>query len=430
MGLDSDWFAGTGPPDYTDLRCNHDSSGASLSTNTIGSWISYSWGPCVWLVFLSNKRGGPDGKNIKDANYGYVYGKKDVGGDEQGLHYIQHPFRSAPAISANTDGEMARPFADGNGSLYDDIIVTVPTGGSGTTSIWLYQPYAWYGRVGQVIAAVMLNHGLGASYFDQPAFSDADDGQAAMGVDDDDEPYVFFRRELGQTLGEAIMQLSLHSWDILSIGMSGKIGLFRRVSPDSAFVITSLDDDDGVVSVQWRYAYERLVNHLWACEGRYYEYTTEDLSGSHSDRITSCAEIEFPGKTYGSNDMPFEEFSDAASITKYGERAGRSRDVSIQSGNEVKKIRYLHFPYMCNIEADPSNVKATLMARLSDVESQMRREVTVVQDFRGLDYDVGWTVEDVAITADGVTIDAMVCIKKTINFKDFTVTSVLLEEPS
>jgi len=330
---------------------------------------------------------------------------------------------------------MARPFGlDGGGILGsdDNIRVIVPTGGSATTSVWIYQPYAWYGRVGQVIAAVLLNQGLDDSYIDQAAFSDADDGQAAIGSTDDEEPFVFYRRSIGQSVGEAIKQLASHSWDVLSINMAGKFSLCRRDTPDSAFVITSLGADDGVISVQWRYANERLINHLWACEGRYYDYAI-DADAEFASTISSCTEIAFPSNTLGSNDMPFEEFSDATSITKYGERAGPAREVNIQSGNEIKKIRYLHFPHLCNIEGtpgDPMDAKAALMARIAAVESKFRKELTIVQDFRGLDYDVGYTVEDVAVTEDGVTIPATVCIKKTVNFKDFTVTSVLLEEPS
>ncbi|RKZ11816.1 hypothetical protein DRQ53_15555, partial [bacterium] len=114
MALDSDWFAGSGPPDYTDIRCNLDVSGASMVDSTVdGSWHRYEWGPCDWLVFLPNKRGGPDGLNLSDAEYGYVYGKNDSGGTEQGLHYIQHGFRSAPATSASTGNYMARPFGTG-----------------------------------------------------------------------------------------------------------------------------------------------------------------------------------------------------------------------------------------------------------------------------------------------------------------------------
>jgi hypothetical protein len=74
--------------------------------------------------------------------------------------------------------------------------------------------------------------------------------------------------------------------------------------------------------------------------------------------------------------------------------------------------------------------KATLMSRLDDVEAVLRREVTVVQDLHGLDFDVGFKVSSVAVTEDGETISDTRCTKKTIDFNDLTVTSTLLEEPS
>ena len=70
------------------------------------------------------------------------------------------------------------------------------------------------------------------------------------------------------------------------------------------------------------------------------------------------------------------------------------------------------------------------MARLTSIDCELRKEITVVQDMRGVDYDVGWNVEDVAVTGDDVTIDETFCIKKVIDFRKMQVTSTLLEEPS
>jgi len=76
------------------------------------------------------------------------------------------------------------------------------------------------------------------------------------------------------------------------------------------------------------------------------------------------------------------------------------------------------------------DAKAALMARLADVEAVLRREVTVVQDMRGLEYDVGHKVSSVELTRDSETIADTRCTKKTCDFNDLTVTSTLLEEPS
>ena len=67
---------------------------------------------------------------------------------------------------------------------------------------------------------------------------------------------------------------------------------------------------------------------------------------------------------------------------------------------------------------------------MADKEAAARREIIVTQDFRGLDYDIGYLVEDVELTGDGDTISEMYCIAKTIDFKTMQVTSTLLEEPT
>jgi hypothetical protein len=49
-----------------------------------------------------------------------------------------------------------------------------------------------------------------------------------MGSDDSDEPWVYYRRKIGQTLAETIKQLSRNSWNILTINMSGKIAMMPQ----------------------------------------------------------------------------------------------------------------------------------------------------------------------------------------------------------
>lgn len=432
MSLGSGWFDGTGSPNYEDVKCEYDFSSASMSSSTSGSFIKYEYSPCGWLVFLPNKQGDSSKNNVLDPEYGYVYAEDDSTGNKIRVRHIYHSFRSAPATSRLTMEYLRRPFGYYTGPGGTKLILVHPTGGSRTCSVFIYQPFSWYGRVGQVIAAILLSRGLNDAYIDQDAFSDADDGQAAMGTSDDEEPFVFYRRQLNQTLADAIKELARHSWDLLTINMGGKIALTRRVGTSAAFTVSALDKSDGVVSVQMRYAYEMLANYAYASEGRYYDVLTEDLASSHSDVVASCSEVGFPAQTLENSELPFEEFTDAASVTKYGKRA-LGPETDIQEGSEVKRIRYYHLPYLCNIEGssgDPMAAKAVLMSRLADVESVLRREVTVVQDLRGLDYDVGWKVASVAVTEDGQTISDTRCVKKVIDFNDLSVTSTLLEEPS
>lgn len=431
MALAGTWFDGTGGTNYTDVRCDFDSSSASSSTTTSGSYRRTSYGPCGWIVFMPNKPDANTGLNQKDPEYGYVYAKKDSDGSEVGIRNVWHKLRSAPATSRTTGEYMLRPFADDNTTGGAYLYTIVETGGSDTCSIWIYQPYAWYGRTGQVIAAMLLAMGVDSNYLDQTAFSAADDAQAAIGTSDDEEPYVFYRRQLGQTLAEAIKEVGLCCWDILTISMEGKIALMPRSDVPAGYTIASLDADDGVVNRSWRYAYDMLANYTVASEGRFYDIAYEDV-GSFTSIPASCQEVAFPTAVSSKRALPFQEFEDATSQTRFGVR-NLGRDARLQEGEEVKTIRSYHLPYLCNIEGastgDPMDALENLMGRLSDVEAELRREVTVVQNLLGLDYDVGYKITSVELTRDDDTFTAF-CTKKTIDFDDLSVTSVLLEEPS
>jgi len=434
MALSSNWFAGVGSPSYTDIRCDFDSSGASYSSTTVGSDRRGEYGPCGWLIFLPNKPDSNTGLNLKDPEYGYVYATKDSDTSEVGLRHVYHNLRSAPATSRASGEYMRRPFADpglGSGAF---LYWIVTTGGSDTCSIQIFQPYAWYGRTCQVIASMLIGMGLSTSYIDQTAFSETDDAQAAMGAtpSDDEEPFAFYRRQIGMTIGEAIKEIARTCWDILTINLEGEIALMPRTDVPAGFTVASIDQEDGVVSVHWRYAFEHLANFTVASEGRYYDCTFDAYGGGIGNAVATCNEVAFPQAISTKRALPFQEFEDSTSQTKYGTRA-LGREVELQEGAEVKTIRSYHLPYLCNIEGasggDPMDALETVMARLTDVDAELRREVAIVQDLRGLDYDVGYKVTSLGVTNDGDTFTAF-CTKKTIDFNDLSVTSTFLEEPS
>lgn len=426
MALPTNWFTGTGSPNYTDLRCDYDFSGASLSTTTLNGYIRSTWGPCAWLVWLPNKQI-PGGFNNMDPNHGFIYLREDATSDLKGILYAQHPLRSAPATSATSGESMQRPFSYGASTGTSAIVLTHPTGGTQTCSVYIWQPWAWYGRCAQVIAAILMHQDLGTGYIDMPTFSDADDGQDNMGSTAGDEPWCFYRRQIGQSLADAITQLALCSWDLLTITMAGKVAMFRRVGIDAGYVIDSLDADDGLIVAQWRYAPEHLANMAYTCHGRYYDLATEDLPSSFDARVSSCNEVAFPTVVTNRSGFPFASYSNSASVIKHG-MVPVGRTTRLMQDDVAVTVDVVHFQYMCNIETSPSNPVDTLMDRL-DVDAQLRREIRVVQDMLGVDYDCGWEVRDVAVTHDGETIDVTRCIGKIVNFRDMTVTSTLLEEP-
>ena len=68
------------------------------------------------------------------------------------------------------------------------------------------------------------------------------------------------------------------------------------------------------------------------------------------------------------------------------------------------------------------------MDRLTNKERNLRKELTVKMDLRGLDWEVGRKVPSVKLTGDGTTISDTRCIEHKIDLDSLEVTTVLLEE--
>ena len=302
------------------------------------------------------------------------------------------------------------------------------------------------GTPAEAAAAFMLHanarHSLAIS-FDADTWSDADSGQKDPATGLIDYFHVQYIRRPGKTYADALLMMVRHSHDLLAINMSGDLALYRRHGLDSSYIVASLDSDDGVVSVKWRSAWEHLVNKAFVSWGSWHQgdrFRAYDAGGTGDEQTyyPSLSLIDAPGSEYYDH---FEEYTDSASVTKYGERelgGGRvlfDREVDIAFGTQtvdyIAERQYFHLPLIQPATPSASageTLRDNYMARL-DYDAQLRREITVVQDFRGLDYDVGWAVQDVAVTKDGETIGDTRCIRKVVDFSDFTVTSVLLEEP-
>jgi len=432
MSMSGDWWAGVGTPSYLTIRRDADFSGASATIyhNTpVAGWAKYVWGDCGWLCVMPDQRGGAEQLNAKNPEYGYLYGVKNADGTEVGFHFVDgSPRIEAPAYSESRALLYSTFFHDFTGSASTDIVVYRPETASIECSIWLYMPFIWYGRCAQVVASILRCRGVSTTYIDMDSFNDTDDEQAAMGSADDDEPFVFYRRQIGQSVAETIKQLARCSWNLLTINMAGKIAMMPRTSNAADYTIASLEADDGLISVQWGYAYEMLINDIWVSHRRYFDIT-DDVPTT-----LSATELPVPPRIRGLSGFPYANYTDATSVAKYGTLTGNIAETTVQDGKYERKIRAHHFQWLENHEVTPggddSAAMTTLMSRFGAVDSNLRRELTIVQDGRGLDYDAGWIIEDVAITDDGVTIDKVICTRKVIDFSDMTVTSVLLEEPA
>ena len=434
MSLSAGWWTGAGPPDYTDIKQVPDFSGASEDDNafTADDGVAYNRARVLGCGFMSAV-GGSVGYDLDENNKtgskegGQLYVTE--GTDATDFNGYESMYVSTPISGYYTGkGTLAFPFF-ASGTVY-----ATARGAAWTRrEFFVWTPDCWLGKVAEVTGSILMYIGLATEYIDMTAWSDTDTGQGTYGGGSD-EIIVFYKREPGQTYGDTLKALTAHSWDILSITMGGKIGLYRRVGAASAYVIASLDGDDGVISVQWRYAYEHLGNSSYVGYGTWMEHKLDWLYVTGFGTVYPLVRNETTVRAPMDYVDAWKEYTAAASVTKYGEKKIGKLTAKYYTEGELQEQAAYYLPYLSQ-ETPAAGAAVAEAARDNymdriDVDSQLRREVTVVQDFRGLDYDVGYRVEDVAVTADGVTIGAMVCIKKTINFNDFTVTSVLLEEPS
>jgi hypothetical protein len=118
------------------------------------------------------------------------------------------------------------------------------------------------------------------------------------------------------------------------------------------------------------------------------------------------------------------EDSNATSISRFGDKP-LGGEMRIKDGDETKTIDATARPMLYNADAGVTDLAARV-----DVDGQMRREVTLVQDLRGLDYEVGHKITNLSVASESSAIADLRCISKHIDWNSHEVTSVLLEEPS
>lgn len=431
MALSSTWFDGTAGTNYEDVEVAPDFSSASVAVTSIVSGGTTYWRYRISGFGRACCMGGAHSDDNQErygnTEYGYFYATSGGG--------IYGNFLHVHLDTASTDyrknGEPAY-------WTHDDaaVIETLAAGGSVTnTRLYMWMPETYYGTVAEVAAAALLNNGVDDSEFDVDSWSDSDDGQRAYGTSRTIN--VLYRREPGQTYVEMLKALVRHSWDLLTINMAGKIALYSRSNIGASETISGLDRTDGAISVQWRYAYEHLCNSCYAGYGRWWNKTRqerdEDGGGSTYFQMLAISEVAVPSE-YQGNGGPWVQYTDASNYASFGRRDVYNSRATYYSAMKEESRRAFHLPYLTQDSptltcADAEQALDDYMER-QEADAELRREITVVQDLRGLDYDVGYKITDVALTRDGETISDMRCIKKTIDLNDFTVTSVLLEEPS
>jgi hypothetical protein len=327
----------------------------------------------------------------------------------------------APTDLPPPDGEPSRPgkyesLLGGNTrSTNYQISFWVPVGGA-SHDLYHYQPDTFVGNPAEVIAAMLKYYGLDDDYIDKDEFSDADDAYTAMTT----EPILVVTRIVGESIADTLKRIMTHTYDFLYMNMAGKVALVNRDSPPTG--PTSLTPADIIGDAEWEYTDEHLANYVEAGHGRY------EIDNDKWDNYPSSAawNISVFPDTEAQQDRGGETvdtYEDTTSQGKYGVRTLTNSSMNfVEDGLEYKRAIY-RLPYFLDVDC-----KDQIMGRLETVDKDPRRVIKVVQDLRGLDYDIGYKVAGIAVTCDGDTITDARCIRKKVDFKTMRVTSWLLEE--
>lgn len=296
-----------------------------------------------------------------------------------------------------------------------------PNGDIGDTfALYHFQPYAYYDWPAGAIAGIIMHLGLDDDYIDTDSFSDSYDEQvtaAALG-------YVGYAREVGVSVWESLKEISTHADHMFGLDMEGRVTVPMRTTPTATTTALA-----GVKSLTWRYTSEHLYNDV-------------RITGGMASLATQTPRHNEPTEMSGNNEVANDDYHfraewDATMAGTRGEdwtetdtwsTSSRIYETLRIAGTElqtdgplVERTLPTHYRLFSYIGAGLDLKVATM-----DKYKYPLREATAVQDYHGLDYDVGHKVTNVSLGGD--TVADMRCIWKEIDDDNHTVTSVLLEE--
>lgn len=310
-----------------------------------------------------------------------------------------------------------------------------------TWYLWHYEPWAWWGTVPEVIAAILMKCGHDEEFLDQDAFDNAHD---AYDLSTGDMPYtdeggvigerywfalqakqdIYCSRTVGETCIELLRECVRHTRDFVYVSEAGALSINSYTRPNRT--VASLGLNDGLVDkVHWRwtlkYTYNRSV-HTWGSGVRAYG----DIEGIPQSNDYSASDE--PGlESYAGSGAKYD-VSNTDSQDKFGELMLKGTERLVNTGGQPRRVEAAHYPFIL----DPHSTLAQGVPHVSawiDMDAQQRREVEIKQDLRGLDWGIGDQVDDVTVTGDGATIPHTRCIEREYDFDRLTIRSVLLETP-
>jgi hypothetical protein len=302
-----------------------------------------------------------------------------------------------------------------------------PASPAGETGEWTFhlkhfQPYAYYGFVGEVIPSILMELGIDQDYIDTDAFDDSyDDQQGAIY----NSP-VGYAREVGVSVFESLQEISTHAKEMFGLTMGGKVTMPPRATPSETTTALA-----GIKELTWRYATE-------------HQYNDVRVTGGMASLATLVNRVNAPTEMDGNDEVDNDSYYfatewDSAMAGALGDSweysvteslfysdAPRLRLAGTETTYDGKRVER-QLPTHMRFYNSPA-LGGQYQTERMDLFTLPLREVTVVQDYRGLDYDVGHRVYDVV--TDAGDIPGMLCISKEIDDDNHTVTSVLLEDKS
>lgn len=306
----------------------------------------------------------------------------------------------------------------------------------GTFTVKHYQPLAWCGYPARTMAAICLDvgtpvdsGGTSSDFIDIAEFDNSYDEHAVYPY-----MYVYCAREVGRRVADLLKDVVRNTADILTFTADGKIALMSRDDPTTVAAADLEGVKHGETTCRW--TDEHLCNTATIRFGSatYVEggaTVMEYPTLVAVDTVNEVANPDYEFKTswdatlsHAECDAWTVEDSNATSISRFGDKplGGQMR---IKDGDETKTIDGTARPMMYDASAG-----VTALAARVDVDGQMRREVTLVQDLRGLDYEVGHKISNLTVASESSAIADLRCTSKHIDWNHHEVTSVLLEEPS
>jgi len=439
MALGSSWWS----TDWRDDGCipASDPFGSAtvsiVSINTLWNSLFISGIGAIYQREFSHK-GSHDKENggmfyIRNVDTGEMVPVADLfysQGSKQGDFTLFPDNETADEIETFDELQMVRytnPLFRANSSDTANLTIAAsavqPAASGETFVIDHYGPWAWYGVAAKVIAAILLRLGVSTSWIDTTAIDNAYDGETADHgpIPPVSSTRIYVARVVGKPIIDTIKRASAHSWTRIGYTMSGKFSCWSGTRPVE-LAASDIPSASIKSTVSWTLTEEHLYNQVTAQYGQVCRTT---LTGAGAAPTVISGYEEIPNASYSfrsewdpnlssaRSDRWMQHDEDATSQTAYGL-------ISLGGVDEKGKPQKLHHEMMFDFYA-----VIPVLARV-DKFCQPLHEITLKQDFRGLDYEVGTLITGY-VCSDGETIN-MFCIEKEIDFENMEVTSKFLED--